>query len=90
MIMLAAFTIRNKSIWEGEGKMYGDYGRKLEFSSVDTFSTTALFHTSSFVFRRDALFIPDWFTKVVSGNTLFSIVSAKGKESEVMSVYRRA
>ncbi len=76
-----------------KGKMYGDYGRKLEFSSVDTFSTTALFHTSSFVFRREALFIPEWFTKVVGGDmALFSIVSAKGKLRclpEIMSVYRK-
>ncbi|MCC6447825.1 MAG: glycosyltransferase [Chitinophagaceae bacterium] len=76
-----------------DGKIYGKYGTKLDFDTNDTFSITTLFHTSSFVFRRDALFIPDWFTKVVSGDmALFSIVSAKGKLRcipEVMSVYRK-
>jgi hypothetical protein len=59
----------------------------------DTISSVALFHTSSFVFRKSFLEIPEWFTKVQSADmALFSIISNKGplyRIDESMSVYRK-
>lgn len=76
----------------GLEKIRGKYGSKLNFTTVDTFSETALFHTSSFIFRCAALNIPGWFDKVASGDmVIFSVVSAKGKLRcipELMSIYR--
>lgn len=59
----------------------------------DTISTSAPFHSSSFVFRKDALSIPDWLCLVKSGDMAwFSIVAAKGplrKIGNVCGVYRK-
>jgi hypothetical protein len=68
---------------------------KLEesYSAKDTFSRSALIHTSSFIFRRSALVLPDFINKIVSGDmALFSIIAASGdlgKVSGIMSVYRK-
>lgn len=66
---------------------------KETFSIIDTFSAGALFHTSSFVFRKTAFYLPTWFSKIVSGDmAIFSIVASKGKLKripEFMSVYRK-
>lgn len=74
-------------------KVFGDHGDRRVLSTVDTFSGFAPFHTSSFVFRRSALRMNDWFPGVVSGDmALFSIVSASGDLygiPEVMSMYRK-
>ena len=63
------------------------------FNLEDTISNVALFHTSSFVFRKSFLEIPEWFTKVQSADmALFSIISNKGplyRIDESMSVYRK-
>jgi glycosyltransferase involved in cell wall biosynthesis len=63
------------------------------FNLEDTISSVALFHTSSFVFRKSFLEIPEWFTKVQSADmALFSIISNKGplyRIDESMSVYRK-
>ena len=63
------------------------------FNLEDTISSLALFHTSSFVFRKSFLEIPEWFTKVQSADmALFSIISNKGplyRIDESMSVYRK-
>lgn len=63
------------------------------YSAEDTFSKLALFHTSSFLFRKSALQIPDFLSKIVSGDmALFSIVSAAGplgRLDDVMSIYRK-
>ena len=75
------------------GRMYGQNSNKVDFNAEDTFSTLALFHTSSFVFLRSALELPIWLSKVVSGDmALFSIIASKGKLRclpEIMSVYRK-
>ncbi|RKE97993.1 glycosyltransferase family 2 protein [Ichthyenterobacterium magnum] len=59
----------------------------------DTISKIALFHTSSFVFRKNVEFIPDWVLKVQSGDmALFAIIASKGslhRIDEYMSVYRK-
>ncbi len=63
------------------------------FSILDTFSTRALLHTSSILFRRDTYYCPNWLSKVVSGDmALISIVANEGKLKripEFMSVYRK-
>jgi glycosyltransferase involved in cell wall biosynthesis len=63
------------------------------FELIDTFSKTALFHTCSFVFRKDALQIPDWFKNVKSGDmALYSIIASQGKLKLIagkMGVYRK-
>lgn len=75
------------------GRMFGEHSNKLDFNAEDTFSTLALFHTSSFVFLRSALAYPEWFSKIVSGDmALFSIIASKGKLRclpEEMSIYRK-
>lgn len=64
-----------------------------DVTAEDTISQWALFHTSSFVFRKDAFIVPDWFHKVDSPDMgMFSIVAASGplrKIPGVMSVYRK-
>lgn len=66
---------------------------KEEFTILDTFSNIALFHTSSILFKREALYLPAWFPKIVSGDmAIQSIVASKGKLKripEFMSVYRK-
>ena len=63
------------------------------FELFDTFSKTALFHTCSFVFKKDALQIPDWFKNVKSGDmALYSIIASHGKLKLIagkMGVYRK-
>lgn len=74
------------------GRIYGKEANEI-ISAEDTITTVSPFHTSSFVFRRAALQIPEWFSQVVSGDmALFSIVAAAGplkKLPEVMSVYQK-
>ncbi len=64
-----------------------------DISAEDTLSQFALFHTSSLMFRRNALILPDWISKVASGDmALFSILSASGplkKIPGIMSTYRK-
>jgi len=67
--------------------------KKQVFTTEDTISNSALFHTSSFFFRSTSLFLPECFTKVASGDmALFSIITKTGKLyriPEIMSVYRK-
>ncbi len=75
------------------GRMFGQNSNKIDFNAENTFSVLSLFHTSSFVFLREALELPVWFSKIVSGDmALFSIIAAKGKLRclpEEMSIYRK-
>lgn len=74
------------------GKVYGRDTSDLMYTE-DTITALSPFHTSSFVFRNDALQIPDWFLENQSADmALFSIISSFGplkKIPEVMSVYRK-
>lgn len=74
------------------GKIYGR-DAALTMHPEATIATGSPFHTSSFVFKRNVLQIPEWFYTVVSGDmALFSIMSASGllrKIPEIMSVYRK-
>jgi glycosyltransferase involved in cell wall biosynthesis len=76
----------------GVGRIYGEDVQDVLFTE-DTIAPLSPFHTSSFVFRKDAFRCPEWFYEVVSADmALFSIVSASGglkKLSEVMSIYRK-
>ncbi len=73
------------------GQVYGRSAHRTAYAA-DTVTGYAPFHTSSFLFRKDAAFFPDWFYRVISADmALFSIVAARGplkKISEVMSIYR--
>ena len=64
-----------------------------KMTTEDTFSATSPFHTSSFMFRKAALTIPDLMFKVKSGDmALFSIISAYGplgKVEGILSAYRK-
>lgn len=66
---------------------------KSDFVLKDTLSTTALFHTSSFMFRADTLKIPLWLKDVQSADmALFTIMASQGplyRIDESMSVYRK-
>ncbi len=74
------------------GKIYGRDVNDLMYQD-DTITAYSPFHTSSFVFRKEALQIPDWFHETQSADmALFSIVSAFGplkKIPEIMSIYRK-
>lgn len=68
------------------------YSKKV-FYFEDTISEYSLLHTSAFVFRKILLDIPEWFTKVQSGDmALFSLIASKGpflRIDKFMSVYRK-
>lgn len=74
------------------GKVYGRDANDVMYPE-DTITALSPFHTSSFVFRKDALHIPDWFFETPNADmALFSIVSAFGplkKIPEIMSGYRK-
>ena len=63
------------------------------YSTIDTFSKNSIFHTSSFIFRKSALQLPEFLNNIISGDmSLFSIVSSSGNLGYVpgvMSVYRK-
>ena len=69
------------------------YYQKQIFTLEDTISKTALFHTSSFLFRTESLNIPDWFKEIQSGDmAIFSLTASKGnlyRINDDMSVYRK-
>src|SRR5690606_32143685 len=44
-----------------EKKLWRTYTKKV-FTIEDTISKLSLFHTSSFLFRKDVLMIPEWFS----------------------------
>jgi glycosyltransferase involved in cell wall biosynthesis len=74
------------------GKVYGRDANDLMYPD-DTITAYSPFHTSSLVFRNDALQFPDWLFETQSADmALFSIVSAFGplqKIPEIMSIYRK-
>lgn len=79
-----------------EGKLgfiHGKHGRKLNFSTKDTFTTTSLFHTSSFLFRTNTFKLPEWYGEIYGTDlTMFSVISSHGKFRcipEIMSIYRQ-
>jgi glycosyltransferase involved in cell wall biosynthesis len=69
----------------------GDHKKNI-FTAEDTLSKLSLFHTSSFVFRKNALNLPEWLTHIHSTDmALFSIISKSGpiyRFDEIMSHYR--
>lgn len=74
------------------GKIYGkDVPNKLY--TIDTISTLAPFHTSSFVFRKSALEKPELNSNIFSGDmATFSMISKSGYLQKIpgtMSVYRK-
>lgn len=66
---------------------------KTEFELIDTFSKTALLHTSSFVFRREFFQLPEWYVYAKSGDmVLFVVIASKGMLKLIpgeLSVYRK-
>lgn len=75
------------------GRIYGKEANE-DFFLEDSFAKLSPFHTSSVLFKNEAIdFIPDWFFTVLSGDmALFSIISSYGplrKIPGVMSVYRK-
>jgi glycosyltransferase involved in cell wall biosynthesis len=85
-------TVINEQDTDDILKPFRGYKKSI-FNLEDTISTIALFHTSSFVFRRDLLEIPTWFTKVQSADmALFAIIASNGplyRIDATMSVYRK-
>jgi len=75
-----------------EPKLWRTYS-KTEFDYKDTIATKSLFHTSSFLFKREFLIIPSWFKEVQSADmALFSLIAANGFLKRIpkpMSVYRK-
>jgi glycosyltransferase involved in cell wall biosynthesis len=75
-----------------EEKLWRAYTKNV-FTIEETLSKLSLFHTSSFLFKREFLLIPNWFTKIVSGDmALFALIASKGLLyfiNEPMSVYRK-
>lgn len=82
--------------------MYDEYNKKSHLfrnglpDSLGTTGTLAFlapFHTSSFLFRKDYLEIPDWMFNVESVDmAMFSIVSKRGRLKKIpaiLSVYRK-
>lgn len=91
-----AGSFHNTIIINEEGKqqerIYGA-NQKTELSSKDVLSKVAPFHTSSFMFKREAIKYPSWIYNVVSLDiAIFSIISQQGllvKVERNMSVYRK-
>jgi len=82
--------------FEGTGEMgrrFGEHGDRLRFKIEDTFTSLALFHPASFMFRRTALTIPKWYGKIKSGDMAFYAWIANEGDlvciPEVMAVYRK-
>lgn len=75
-----------------ELKPWRNYNKQI-FNVMDTISTISLFHTASFLFRRESLRIPNWFAGIQSGDmALFALVANNGllyRIDEAMSVYRK-
>ncbi|MBU2929559.1 glycosyltransferase family 2 protein [Winogradskyella psychrotolerans] len=82
----------NENHINSELKPWRVYDKQI-FKLEDTLSITALFHTSSFLFRRTNLIIPSWFKSVQSVDmALFTILASTGnlfRIDDVMSVYRK-
>ncbi|AUP78179.1 glycosyltransferase family 2 protein [Flavivirga eckloniae] len=84
--------VTNEMLPDFKSKPWRSYTKDV-FTLKDTFSKTALFHTSSIVFRRDCLAFPEWFKDVKSGDmALFALVASKGNLKLLdgnMGVYRK-
>ncbi|WP_338815500.1 glycosyltransferase (plasmid) [Bernardetia sp. Wsw4-3y2] len=84
-----------ETINEEREKLEIIYGGNTEniVKTDDLLTTKSLFHTSSFLFRRKYLELPNWFGQTVSADmALFTILSSKGNIIKVdgkMSVYRK-
>lgn len=74
------------------GKIYGQQAAD-KLYQVDTISTLSPFHTSSFIFRRNAFFDPGFLAEIDSLDmATFSIIAKSGylkKIPSIMSVYRK-
>ena len=82
----------NEKALDTQPKPWRNY-KKSVFTLEDTISKVALFHTSSFVFRKDTLQLPNWFPKIQSADmAMFSIVASQGnliRVDKAMSMYRK-
>ena len=62
-------------------------------TAEDTITSLSPFHTSSFLYRKEALTYPDWFSQIKSGDmAIFTIVSAYGPLKYIdcnPSIYRK-
>ncbi|MCE3227623.1 MAG: epsE 1 [Bacteroidetes bacterium] len=81
-------------VWDNEKEIfiYPEYTNDT-YTVKDLLGNTALFHTSSFIFRRMALILPQWIPEIRSGDmVLFVIIAKWGPVKYIpgkMSVYRR-
>ena len=70
-----------------------DFGERLDIIFTDTLNFGAAFHTSSFLFRRNLLQLPQDYGSYCSGDmALFSIIASQGSIRRIpksMSVYRK-
>ena len=78
--------------WGDPLKGLQNLGNRLDVTLEDCISNTPPFHTSSFLFRRDRLHLPQDFSRYSSGDmSLYVILSSQGKFRRIpenMSVYR--
>ena len=85
-------TVIKNEMTKDDEKLWRTYNKN-EFTIEDTFSRLSLIHTSSFLFKRESLIIPSWFSKIISGDmALFALIASQGSLSlidEPMSVYRK-
>jgi glycosyltransferase involved in cell wall biosynthesis len=81
-------------VYENEDKqhIYRE-NMKQQYEAEDTLSTWSLFHTSSFIFKKECFVYKNFFEKCFSADmALFSIISLSGllgKVDGTMSVYRK-
>lgn len=78
---------------KGNGRVFGYHEGRTRFTVDDTLSAYALCHNAAFMYRKEALILPDWYGKVASGDMVFfSVVAGWGDLlciHKVMSVYRK-
>jgi glycosyltransferase involved in cell wall biosynthesis len=92
--MLVGSFHKVKTIYEDKPYLSGIFQKDAPdlISTKELIAPSSLMHTSSLLFRRDALVFPPWYEMMLSGDyALSSILSAKGffqKVPEIMSVYR--
>lgn len=79
--------------WGDPLKWWQDPRGQLDVTFEDTISSAPPFHTSSFLFRRDILNLPEDFCRYASGDmALYMLLSSQGKFRripEYMSIYRK-
>ena len=85
-------VLEEDGTWGDPLKGLQNLGNRLDVTLEDCISNTPPFHTSSFLFRRDRLHLPQDFSRYSSGDmSLYVILSSQGKFRRIpenMSVYR--